>query len=66
MSEKNDVKKSLVLETIFPITMVNAIYKEIQNSRKCVGDDKFTYDVIEKTHNDKTYVIESRHIPIQE
>lgn len=66
MSEKNDVKKSLVLETIFPITMVNAIYKEIQNSRKCVGDDKFTYDVIEKSHNDKTYVIESRHIPVQE
>ena len=46
--------------------MVEAIYKEIQASRRCAGDDLFTYSPIEKSKGDKTYVITSRHVSVRE
>jgi hypothetical protein len=54
------------LSFLFDETMLKIIYKEIMDSRKCVGDDKFTYDTIEKSNRSKTYTIESRHMPFDE
>lgn len=69
MQENNNsdqVTKIFVLEELFDRTMVEALYKEIQASRKCIGDDVFTYTPIEKTKGDKTYVITPRHVPVRE
>ena len=66
MSETlNDIKKYEV-EELFGHNMAKVIYKEIMDSRKCVSDDEFTYDTIEKSIGDKTYVIETRHVKIDE
>lgn len=69
MPENNNsgqVQKTFQLENLFDRTMVEAIYKEIQASRRCAGDDVFTYAPIEKTKGDKTYVITSRHMSVRE
>lgn len=77
MSEKDRVLQD-ELETLFPVdrkyivedlfgsNLAKAIYKEILNSRKCNGDDDFSYSIIEKDHEGKTYVITPRHVPIGE
>lgn len=72
MSEKNDLVclspevKTYVLDEVFDHALVKSIYKEIMDSRKCTGDDAFTYDTIEKTKDGKTYVIASRHVSVGE
>jgi hypothetical protein len=59
-------REVLHVEDIFPQTMVKLIYKEVMSSRKCAGDDQFTYSDIVKTHDSKTYIISARHIPLSE
>jgi hypothetical protein len=67
MTIENDITlKSLIVEEIFNPSMVQAIYKELMATRKCVGDDQFTYDPIERTIGGKTYTIEATHLQIGE
>ena len=66
MSQNNDKEKVYSVEELFNGVLVKEIYKEILDSRKCVGEDKFTYDTLEKTIGDKTYIITPRHVPIRE
>lgn len=61
---KTDAKTYVVEELFGPLS--KAIYKDIMDTRKCIGDDQFTYDPLERTHEDKTYVITARHIQIGE
>lgn len=58
--------KEYIVEEIFNPTMVSTIYKEIMATRKCVGDDEFTYSPIEKATGGKTYIIVAKHLRIGE
>lgn len=60
------VKKTYMLEELFDHTLIDAIYKEIMTSRTYAKDDIFTYAPIEKTKDDKTYVVTSRHVSVKE
>ena len=59
-------KETYTVEDLFGSSLAKAIYKEILDSRKCVGDDAFSYTTIEKDHEGKTYVIIPRHVPVGE
>jgi hypothetical protein len=59
-------KKTYAVDEIFNSIMAKAIYKDIMDSRKYVGEDYFTYDTIERVSGEKTYVISARHIRISE
>lgn len=65
-SQINTPEKIYPLEGIFSQMLVNAIYKDIMASRKCVGEDDFSYDVLERPFGEKTYIITTRHIPVSE
>jgi hypothetical protein len=65
MSEIQTDAKVFSVEELFG-SMSKVIYKEIMDTRKCIGDDLFTYDPLEREHDGKTYVIASRHIQIGE
>lgn len=54
------------IEQLFNKSFVQTIIKEIFDSRKCVGEDNFSYTEIEKVANDKTYIIKARHISLEE
>lgn len=54
------------VEDVFQPNLAKIIYKEIMDSRKCVGDDQFEYAVLEKVSGDKTYIITARHVSLGE
>lgn len=66
MSENLNDEKKYMVDDLFPPVLTKVIYKEILDSRKCIGDDQFSYEDIEKSVDDKTYVISARHIQIGE
>jgi len=65
MSEIKAEVKTYVVEELFG-SMSKMIYKEIMDTRKCEGDDQFSYQPIEKIRDDKVYVITARHVQIGE
>jgi hypothetical protein len=66
MSENLNEEKKYIVEDLFSSALTRAIYKEIMNSRKCTGDDQFSYQPIEKDFEGKKYIIYARHIPVGE
>jgi DnaJ-class molecular chaperone len=65
MPEIKTEVKTYVVEELFG-SLSKMIYKEIMDTRKCEGDDQFSYQPLERTHGGKTYVITARHIQIGE
>ena len=57
---------STMIETLFNEIMIKNISKEIMKTRKCLGDDIFTYDNIEKEVEGKKYVLKSYHVSVIE
>lgn len=66
MSQTNIKEKTYLVEDVFNHSLSKAIYKEILSTRRCSGEDKFSYDTIEKSHENVTYLIMPRHIPLVE
>ena len=66
MLEQAQEEKTYDVEDVFNPTLAKIIYKEIMNSRKFVSEEVFSYDTIEKSNGEKTFVIKPRHIPISE
>lgn len=58
--------KKLKVDDIFDSISINAFSKEIMNSRRCIGDDDFSYDVLEKKKDNKTYFLIPKHISVKE
>lgn len=60
------MNKKLKVDDIFDSISIKAFSNEIMNSRKCTGDDKFSYDVLEKKRDNKTYLLTPIHVSVRD
>lgn len=60
------MKNKIDIDKVFNSIETKILSTEIMNDRRCAGDDRFSYKIIERKKGNKTYILTPIHISVRD